>query len=190
MKEYKTYDHSDPSKIWTVEEFMQLEESKTPCELINGKVFMSPAPAPFHQIVLGNFYTLLRSQAKKNGGIAFFAPVDLFIDDRNVFQPDLMYISAVKHDIITEQGIKGVPDLIVEIISPSNVYMDRTVKKKKYLSMGVSEYWLLSPINKWLKIYTPETGEDTPKVEIFKEGRVASEVLKGLKFNLQDIFEY
>lgn len=188
MKEYKTYD-DDPSKIWTVEEFLQLEESKTPCELIHGKVFMSPAPAPFHQIVLGNFYEILRREAKKNGGTAFFAPVDLYIDDTNVFQPDLMYISAAKQGIITERGIKGVPDLIVEIISPSNVYIDRTVKKKRYLDMGVSEYWLLSPTKKWLKIYTPETGEDTPKVEFFKEGQVASEVLTGLKFDLEILFE-
>jgi Uma2 family endonuclease len=188
MKEYKAYD-DDPSKSWTVEEFLQLEESKTPCELIDGKVYMSPAPTPFHQIVLGNLNDVLRSEAKKNGGIVFFAPVDLHIDNRNVFQPDLLYISAAKREIITERGIEGVPDLVVEVISPSNVYLDRSVKKKRYLSMGVSEFWLLNPINKWLKIYTPETGEDTPKMELSETGLVTSSVLKDLKFDFEILFE-
>jgi len=189
MKEYKAYD-GDQSRNWTVEEFLQLEESKTPCELIDGKVFMSPAPTPFHQIVLGNLNDILRSEARKSGGIVFFAPVDLHIDNRNVFQPDLLYISASKREIITPQGIKGVPDLIVEVISPSNVYLDRNYKKNRYLDLGVSEFWLLDPIKRTLKIYTPETGKDTPKVELFEEGQVTSLVLKDLKFNIQNLFEY
>jgi Uma2 family endonuclease len=185
MKEYKL----DPTKIWTVEEFLQLEESVTPCELINGKVYMSPSPTPFHQSVSGNLYDLLKSEAKKEGGTVFYSPIDLYIDERNVFQPDLVFISKSKRNIITGRGIEGVPDLIVEIISPSNVYMDRNTKKNRYLAMGVPEFWLLNPNKKTLQIYTPETGEEVPKLSILEKGEVTSAVLKNLKFDFNVLFE-
>jgi Uma2 family endonuclease len=188
MKTPKPYKIDPPGK-WTVEDFMQLDVTVTPCELINGEVYMSPTPTPFHQSVLSNLNDIIKREARKDKGVVFFAPLDLFIDDRNVFQPDLIYISAAKRDIITPRGIKGVPDLLVEVISPSNAYTDRNTKKNRYLGMGVPEFWLLDPIKKTLKIYTPETGGETPKFSIVEKGQVTSSVLKDLKFDFEVLFD-
>ena len=179
----------DRSKEWTVDDFLKLEESNTPCELINGELVMSPAPTPFHQDVTSNLNDFLRAEAKKTGGKVYFAPIDLFIDHKNVFQPDLVFISAEKKNIITNRGIEGVPDLIIEIISPSNVFTDRNRKKKVYQKIGVREYWIVDPANHTLEIYKHDQPDaDVPHLYLVKEGEVSSSVLVNLKFDLKDIF--
>jgi Uma2 family endonuclease len=181
----------DRSKEWTVDDFLQLEESDTPCELINGELVMSPAPTPFHQNVSSNLNDFLKAEARKSGGFVFFAPIDLYIDRKNVFQPDLVFISAEKKNIITERGIEGIPDLVVEIISPSNIFTDRNRKKRVYQQIGVREYWIVDPANHTLEIYRHDQADaDIPHLHVAKEGEVSSTVLTNLKFNLKEIFTF
>jgi Uma2 family endonuclease len=179
----------DRSKQWTVDDFLKLEESNLPCELINGELIMSPSPVPIHQIISGNLYDILKAYAKKTGSIVFFAPMDLYINHKNVFQPDLIYISKERKDIITNRGVEGIPDLIVEIISPSNVFTDRNRKKKTYQEIGVGEYWIIDPAHQTCEIYQKDqTDKETPALYLVGEGIVTSSVLPGLEFNLKDIF--
>ena len=89
----------DRSKEWTVDDFLQLEESNLPCELINGELFMSPAPSLTHQLVSGNLYDIIKAYARKSGGMAMFSPIDVYLDKKNVFQPDLR-IAIKKGDCI------------------------------------------------------------------------------------------
>ncbi|WP_331968815.1 Uma2 family endonuclease [Ohtaekwangia sp.] len=181
----------DRSREWTVDDFLQLEESNTPCELINGELVMSPAPTPHHQNVLGNLYFILKKEAGRIGGAIFFSPIDLYIDRKNVFQSDLVFISAEKRSIITERGIEGVPDLIVEIISPPNIFTDRNRKKKVYQQIGVREYWIVDPANHTLEIYRHDQADaDTPHLYLVKEGVVSSSILSEVKFDLKEIFTF
>ena len=181
----------DRSREWTVDDFLQLEESNTPCELIKGELVISPSPSPHHQDVASNLNDFLKAEAKKTGGKAFFSPIDLYIDRKNVFQPGLVYISAEKKSIITKRGIEGVPDLIVEIISPTNIFTDRNRKKKVYQQIGVREYWIVDPANHTLEIYKHDQADpDTPHVYLVKEGEVSSSVLPDLKFDLKEIFTF
>lgn len=177
----------DRSKPWTVDDYLQLEESNAPCELINGELFMSPSPTPLHQIISSSLNDLLKAEAEKKGGIVFYAPIDLFIDRKNVFQPDLVFISSERLNIITKKGIEGVPDLIIEIISPSNMFTDRNSKKNIYQMIGVQEYWIVDPANHTLEIYR-HGEENTPSLYLREEGEVTSSVLTDLKFNLKEIF--
>ena len=176
----------DKSKVWTVDDFLLLEESNLPCELINGELFMSPAPRPDHWRTQRRLFRFLDRVTREDE--IFMAPIDLFIDHKNVFQPDLAYISEKNKSFITERGIEGPPELIIEIISPSNSFIDRNRKKKCYLEFGVKEYWIVDPANKTVEVYTPETGLDSPLFYIAEEGEVSSRVLKNLKFNIADIF--
>jgi Uma2 family endonuclease len=77
---------------------------------------------------------------------------------------------------------------VIEIISPSNIFIDRNSKKKSYLDFGVQEYWIVDPGNKTLEIYTPQTGKDIPILYLAEQGAVKSSVLVNLEFNLQEIF--
>lgn len=173
----------DRSKEWTVEDYLQLEEGLL-AQVIDGHLIMSPAPTPRHQLVLGELYTLFKTSLR---GEVFFSPIDLYIDEKNVLQPDLVFIANANQEIITDRGIEGVPDLVVEVISPSNSFVDRNTKKKKYLEIGIKEYWIVDPANQTLEIYTPED-EDNPRLYLVKEGNVNSLVSQTLGFDLKVIF--
>lgn len=174
----------DKTKEWTVDDYLLLGEMKTPCQLINGELVMSPAPTPLHQRIARKIFKILDS-ANLPGEI-FFSPIDLYVNSRNVFQPDLVYLS--NKDILTERGIEGPPDLVVEIISPSNSYTDRNQKKDSYLKFGIREYWIIDPGNETIEIYTPEGGKDVPVFFASKDGEVTSTTIKTIHFNLKDIF--
>ncbi len=179
----------DRTKNWTVKDYLLLGEITTPCQLINGELIMSPSPSPFHQTVLGNLYSIIRDYAKELNGHVFFAPLDLYIDEYNVFQPDLIFINAINEKIITKRGIEGTPDLVVEIISPSNIFTDRNQKKTTYQKIGVKEYWIVDPANKTLEIYKHDQPDpNTPSLYLAGEGKVTSSVLVSLNFDLKEIF--
>src|SRR5688572_31245224 len=96
----------DRTKNWTVDDYVLLGETDTPCELINGDLIMSPAPNPYHQRVSKKLFRLLDSSSAIFGEV-FYAPIDLYIDQINVFQPDLLVISKAKSFLITNRGIEG-----------------------------------------------------------------------------------
>ena len=173
----------DRTKEWTVDDYLMLGEDLL-AQLINGELVMSPAPNTNHQRVLRNLYDRLK--VLDLGGELFFAPIDLYLDQSNVFQPDLVFVHNEIRSIITERGIEGVPALIAEVVSPSNSYVDRNLKKHKYLEIGVLEYWIVDPGNKTLEVYT--SNEDKPSLYLAGEGTVVSNVLGPNKFDLQQLF--
>ena len=179
----------DRTKEWTIEDYLMLGEMNTPCQLIKGELIMSPSPTPYHQTILSNLNDILKTEAKKTGGIVFFAPMDLYIDNKNVFQPDLIYISKENKSIITHRAIEGVPDLVVEIISPSNIFSDRNTKKKVYQKIGIQEYWIVDPANQTLEIYLSNQADpEVPYLYLAGEGKVISTVIASLEFDLKFIF--
>lgn len=179
----------DRTKDWTVDDYLLLGEMSTFCELINGELIMSPSPTPYHQIVVGNLYDILKAYSKQQKDFVFFAPMDLYIDRKNVFQPDLIYVTNASKNIISERGIEGIPDIVVEVISPSNVFSDRNRKKKTYQEIQVGEYWIIDPANKTFEIYhKDQKDKDNPILYLVEEGVISSGILPGLIFNLKEIF--
>ncbi len=174
----------DKTKEWTIEDYLQLDEGLL-AQLIDGKLIMSPAPTTRHQRILKNLFLLIERMAE---GETFFSPIDLYLGDKDVFQPDLIYISESNKNIVSNRGIEGVPDLIAEVISPSNSFVDRNTKKKKYLKAGVVEYWIVDPANETLEIYTPDD-EDNPRLYLAKDGEVNSIVSRKIHFDLKELFD-
>jgi Uma2 family endonuclease len=173
----------DRTKEWTVEDYLHLDEGLL-AQLIDGELIMSPAPTPKHQRLIRKLYDILKNEEI---GEFFFSPIDLYIDKRTVFQPDLVFISNSKNYIISERGIEGPPDLVIEVVSPSNSFLDRNSKKRKYLEFGVKEYWIVDQGNKTLEIYTDDL--DKPSLYLAGEGTVTSTVLTKISFELHSIFE-
>ena len=173
----------DRSKEWTVDDYALLEEGLL-AQLINGELIMSPAPTPKHQRVLRELLYVLKDLKLK--GELFFSPIDLYIDQKNVLQPDLVLIAPNQKTSVTERGIEGPPELVVEVLSPSNSFIDRNTKKRKYLEFGVKEYWIVDPGNQTLEIYTDDP--DTPSLYLAGEGPVTSKALGSSSFDLKVIF--
>lgn len=139
----------------TIMEVYRMLPEGTLAELINGVIYMSPAPKPHHQRISRLLILLLSEfiEQKKLGEI-FNAPIDVFLgDDQNAVQPDLVFISSTNSHIVKETAIEGVPDLLVEILSPGNDQHDLVKKKDLYQAFGVREYWIVDPDTKKTLVY-------------------------------------
>jgi Uma2 family endonuclease len=148
----------------TVSDFNQLEEGEF-CQLINGELIMTPAPASQHQRILARIFVQIYGHVEQYSlGETFVAPVDVFFDPENVFEPDILFVSKERANIILEDGIHGAPDLILEILSVSSGYHDTKTKKRVYEKYGVKEYWIVDPIDNEVTGYENVNGKF---IEIF-----------------------
>jgi Uma2 family endonuclease len=127
-------------------------------EVINDVLYVTPSPTPFHQEVtmtlLGAIYAYV--MANKLGKI-YPGPTDVYMDEnRAVVIPDITFVSNENKYMIDKKGIRGAPDLLIEVYSSSTGKRDRTIKKNLYERMGVKEYWMVHPITKAAEGYLLE----------------------------------
>lgn len=175
-------------KKYTYEDYLKTPEDKR-YELINGELLMTPSPIPKHQRISGKLEFVVRKFVTENNlGEVFDAPCDVYLDDENVIQPDILFISKNRLDIIGEKNIQGAPNLVVEIISENSVYRDMVQKKKLYAKFNVKEYWIVIPEEEEIEVYILEGGvyrlyKTYTKVDILEAAS-----LKGLKIGLKEIF--
>lgn len=107
---------------------------------------MSPSPSFRHQKILNIIYLQFGNFISNNKlGQSLVAPMDVFFDDENILQPDILFISNESQDIIQEDGIHGAPDMIIEVLSPTTAKFDLNEKKSVYERSGVKEYWIIDP---------------------------------------------
>lgn len=138
----------------TVDEFYQLEETNQIVELLDGEVVMSPAPELPHQDATGNVFVMVREFSKSLGGKAYFAPVDVYFDDINSAQPDVLWVAPDSQCVPDgTKRLRGAPDLVVEVLSPSTERRDRGKKFRLYQKYGVREYWMISPGAQYVEVW-------------------------------------
>ena len=136
-----------------LEMFKQLPEG-TRVQLIENNLIMSPAPLFVHQEVLMEIIFHLQSFIRQNElGKIVVAPIDVYLDKKDAFQPDIIFISKERLNIIRKNGIYGAPDMIIEILSPSTAKYDLKEKKDVYERYGVKEYWTVEPESKQTEGY-------------------------------------
>jgi Uma2 family endonuclease len=136
-------------RVWTYADLQRMPESHDGrrYEIIDGELVVSPSPAKGHQRASGHSVQILfREIEGRRLGIVFFAPFDVIMSSTRVVVPDIVAVRADRMHLIEDRGIFGAPDLIVEILSPSNKRYDRGRKRKLYASVGVPEYWIIDPI--------------------------------------------
>lgn len=177
----------NPERVWTYEDYLVVED-QVYFEIINGKAFMSPAPELFHQRWAGRLYFAIQShvEAKKLGEV-FFAPVDVVLDEKNVVQPDLVFVSTANAGILERRGVMGAPDLVVEIISPTSLRRDRYEKRELYARFGVKEYWLADVANRSIEILSLQNGGYRLLACATNERRIRSEILPGFELDLASL---
>ncbi len=124
-------------------------------ELIDGRFYYIPSPGRQHQELLGELYYFIKDYFRKKGekGNVYLSPFDVCLDrdEKTVVQPDLCIISQMGN--LNENGLKGIPDFIAEIISNSTAKKDYTLKLKKYWNAGVKEYWIIDPLKERIVTY-------------------------------------
>lgn len=175
------------ARRWTYEEYYQLEDDQR-YEIIDGNLLRAPAPDSWHQDWSRKLFRLVdQFVIKKKLGEVFYAPIDVVLDPQNTVQPDLVFVAAANTSIIQRRAIFGVPDLLIEIVSPSSVRRDRYDKKDLYARFGVKEYWIGDPANQSLEILTLKDGRYELHCAAEIQGKLTSLVLAGLEFDLSQI---
>ncbi len=158
-------------------------------ELIDGELLMVPSPNVPHQGVVIDLGTLFNIFVRGNDlGRVYVAPIDVVLSDTNVVQPDLVFVSRERLGIITHANIRGAPDLVVEVRSPSTAQRDLTIKRRLYAEHGVKEYWMVDPEARTVMVLLLRNGA-FEEVGIYRKGQVlSSPTLSGFTLNLDEIF--
>ena len=175
-------------KKHTYEDYLKTPEDKR-YELIEGELVMTPSPIPKHQRISRKIEFILEGFIKENDlGEIFYAPCDVYLDEKNVVQPDILFISKDRLDIIGEKNIQGAPDLAIEIISESSAYRDMVQKKKLYANFGVKEYWIVVPEEESIELYVLKNTTYQLYKKYAKDDTLQSPYLKDLNIALKEIF--
>jgi len=158
-------------------------------EIIEGELFMSPAPSIKHQLILKRLSQLLdRFVHQKFLGEVVFAPCDVIFSNINILQPDIIYISRENFEILTELNVKGAPDLIIEILSPSTIENDRIYKKLVYEKFGVKEYWIVDPEEEIIEVWSLQDARFQLVQKAGKDQKLKSKLLEELELDLSLVF--
>jgi Uma2 family endonuclease len=174
---------------YTYEDYRQLPEG-APYELIRGRLAMSPAPTPRHQLVQANlFFELSRVVRDQEEGHVLSAPLDVRLSDTTVLQPDLVFIGPDRTNRIGDQAIEGAPDLVVEILSPASAHRDLTAKKRLYETHGVREYWVVDPDSETVEVFENADDGFLQAARAVEDGTISSTVIDGWTVSLPALFQ-
>ena len=154
------HQHTDDARAstrkLTYEDFVLFPDDGRRHELIAGEHYVTPSPNTRHQdLSLRLILALGNHLAAHPGGRLFHAPYDCVFTDFDVVEPDLLWIAADQLEIITEKHVRGVPALVVEILSPSTRTIDERTKRDLYDRAGVREYWVVDPTGNRIDVHRP-----------------------------------
>ena len=126
-------------------------------ELIGGKKYMPPSPSLNHNKMIRNLYDSFRILVNVKDVEFYFDNVDVLLDGEHTVMPDFKIVSDFSK-IADGKNIKGAPDFIAEILSPSNSAHDLITKRKLYEKHAVPEYWIIDINNRSIHVYTLKNG--------------------------------
>jgi Uma2 family endonuclease len=179
---------SSPGVKLTYDQFVQFPDDGKRHELIDGEHYVTPSPNTKHQTVSLRLTVLIGSWLERNPiGRLFHAPFDVVFSNFDVVEPDLLYLSNVRSaEALTPQHVRGVPELVVEISSPSTRKRDETIKRRLYERVGVSEYWVVDPDIDTARVYRREAETFARVVELSADAgdTLTTPLLPGLEIQL------
>lgn len=174
---------------FTYSDYKEFPEDGKRYEILEGRLLMVPSPFTPHQRISFKLSHCLGSYIEgKGAGEMFCAPYDVVLSEITVVQPDIIYVSKENSKIITEENIKGIPDLVIEIVSKTSKKNDETTKKMIYAQSNIKEYWAAYPESKEIKVYVgPEKGYFLWKTFSI-EDLLSTPTFPDLNLKLTDVF--
>jgi Uma2 family endonuclease len=183
---------SDRVKL-TYEDLLALPDDGMRHELIDGEHYVTPAPTPPHQFIIGNLYLLIGNYLRERRlGVVAFAPFDVVFSRYDVVEPDLIYFSTARFkEVVGDKNAQGAPDLAIEILSPSTRRRDEIIKRRLYERTGVPEYWVVDPELETVKVHRLVDGKYQKAAELSLEDDavLTTPLLPDLRLPLKQIFE-
>jgi Uma2 family endonuclease len=176
----------------TYDDFVLFPDDGKRHELIDGEHYVTASPNTKHQQVSMELAFLIRAWLEDHPcGRVFTAPYDMVLTHFDVVEPDLIYLSNGRAaEIMTAAHLRGAPELVVEIGSPSTRQRDETIKRHLYERTGVSEYWFVDPELDVVRVYLRAGEKFTRPRELSHEAgdTLTTPLLPGLALPLSRIF--
>jgi Uma2 family endonuclease len=155
------------------------------CELLFGRLYVLPSPAPLHQTVVPLRWRHFDTIAQAAGGLALPAPLDVILAEHSVAQPDVIYLSAARRGFVRAR-VEGAPDLLVEVLSPGTARRDRGEKLILYAKSGIREYWIVDSETRQIEFLVNEGGRFV--VALPADGMYRSQVLPEIHLDVVDLW--
>lgn len=174
----------------TYEDYAAMPDDGRRYQLVEGELFVSPSPNFRHQKICGAIYMALNAfvQARRLGDVVF-APLDVILSDEDTYQPDIVYVSKARKRLVVPEGIRGTPDLCVEVLSPSNRKLDVKVKRARYAKFGLPELWIVDPDEDTVRVYRPAENANAPVRTLSEHDTLTTDLLPGFALKLEPVFE-
>ena len=155
-------------------------------ELIDGELVVSPSPGKRHQRAVVEIAAALHAFAVQSGGQAYPAPMDVRFSDRDVLEPDVIYVGPNRDDLSEDRFLKAV-DLVVEVSSPSTIRHDLVRKRRVFEQFGVPEFWFVNLDAERIEIYRLVGESFADPVFVMRGERLTSPLLPGFELNVDQI---
>ena len=174
---------------WDYASYAALPDDGRRSEIIDGVLYMPPAPNIAHQSASNLFAFYLTMHVQMTGqGWVFSAPIDVELAPNVVVQPDVVVVLAANQGIIAPERIIGAPDLVVEIASPGTATYDRSKKLAAYERAGVHEYWIADPIARTVEVLLRDGDSYASKGVFAGKATLPSRVAPGLPVQARQFF--
>jgi Uma2 family endonuclease len=171
----------------TVSDWLALPDDVR-AELIDGEILVTPSPSFRHQDILGRVYRAIASWIEAGGGGRVApAPVDVHLPSGAVVQPDVVFVASANLGVIHDV-VRGVPDLLVEVVSPSRPERDVFVKRDLYARNGVPEYWIVRPDESSVEVLRLAGTSYRPAGYFLRGAEIRSPMLSGFALPTDDVF--
>jgi Uma2 family endonuclease len=194
-EEHDGHDWPTPGE-WTYQDYLRIPRGADDgrrFEVIRGVLYVTATPTFPHQYAVGEIFSFLRDFARpRDLGLALVAPFNIRLPERiaDPLAPDVMFFRKGNEPRDEGSDFQGVPDLVVEVLSPSTRRRDRTVKLDAYRDAGVAEYWIADPRARTVQVYglndTRTSYVELGRYEIGEEA--VSSLLPGLRVPVSEIF--
>lgn len=176
----------------TYDDFLLFPDDGKRHELIDGEHYVTAAPYTAHQVIVGNLYFIIAAFLKQQPvGRVFLSPFDVVFSNFDVVEPDLLYISTARMEILTAKHVRGSPDLVIEVLSRGTRRTDEVIKRRLYDRAQVHEYWIVDLVRETLRVWRRDADGLSRAGEY---ARAAGDVfttplLDGLRIALEAVFE-
>lgn len=175
----------------TYDDYVRLPDDGNRYEIIDGELYVNPSPVPRHQDIVLNLAIALRLYFHDfGGGKVYISPLDVVLAEDGIVEPDLVVIKTDRASIISEKNLRGVPNLVIEVLSASTRHVDEGKKRRLYERSGVDEYWTVDGENELVRIYRRSGPAFVLAAELNNDdgGTISSPHLPTFTLNVREVF--
>lgn len=155
---------SSPTR-WTYAEYARLPNDGNRYEVLDGEVLVTPSPGTWHQWTAAELFFVLREYVRAHGIGEMFWALDVLFVEGQYLCPDMVYVPSAQRGRLTDRGVEGVPGLVVEVVSPGSVRIDRVKKPARYADFGMPQYWVVDRDHEGIWVWDFELGATEPRLE-------------------------